>query len=148
MVAQCDIVNIECPLYAETRGLFNKDLIAKMKPGSYLINTARGAIVDAQAAADALKSGHLRGVGGDVWFPQPAPEDNPLRYAEHPWGGGNAWVPHMSGTSLDAQKRYAAGVKTVLEAFFSGREDYPAENLIFYMGDYVTKAYGQQVKKG
>ncbi len=73
--------------------------------GSYLINTARGAIVDAQAAADALKSGHLRGVGGDVWFPQPAPKDNPLRYAEHPWGGGNAWVPHMSGTSLDAQVR-------------------------------------------
>ncbi|EXJ76434.1 formate dehydrogenase [Cladophialophora psammophila CBS 110553] len=146
MVAQCDIVNIECPLYAETRGLFNKDLIAKMKRGAYLINTARGAIVDAEAAADALKSGRLRGVGGDVWFPQPAPQDNPLRYAEHPWGGGNAWVPHMSGTSLDAQKRYAAGVKTVLEAYFSGREDYPPEDLICHKGEYVTKAYGRRQK--
>ncbi|KNB04798.1 formate dehydrogenase [Fusarium oxysporum f. sp. lycopersici 4287] len=147
MVSRCDIVNIECPLYAETRGLFNKDIIGKMKPGSYLINTARGAIVDAQAASDALKSGHIRGIGGDVWFPQPAPKDNPLRYAEHPWGGGNAWVPHMSGTSLDAQKRYAAGVKTVLSAYFSGREDYPLEDLICHKGEYVTKAYGQRLKR-
>jgi hypothetical protein len=54
--------------------------------------------------ADALKNGHLRGYGGDVWFPQPAPKDHPLRYATNPWGGGNAMVPHMSGTSIDAQK--------------------------------------------
>jgi lactate dehydrogenase-like 2-hydroxyacid dehydrogenase len=54
-------------------------------------------------AAQALESGHLSGIGGDVWFPQPAARDNPLRYAKNPWGGGNAWVPHMSGTSLDAQ---------------------------------------------
>jgi len=72
--------------------------------GSWLINTARGAIVVKEDVADALKSGHLRGYGGDVWFPQPAPKDHPLRYAQNPWGGGNAMVPHMSGTSIDAQK--------------------------------------------
>jgi formate dehydrogenase len=144
MVAQCDVVTINCPLYKETRGLFNKELISKMKKGSYLVNTARGAIVVKEDAAQALESGHLRGIGGDVWFPQPAARDNPLRYAKNPWGGGNAWVPHMSGTSLDAQKRYAAGVKSILQSYFSGREDYKPEDLIVQHGDYVTKAYGQQ----
>jgi formate dehydrogenase len=144
MVAQCDVVTINCPLYKETRGLFNKELISKMKKGSYLVNTARGAIVVKEDAAQALESGHLSGIGGDVWFPQPAARDNPLRYAKNPWGGGNAWVPHMSGTSLDAQKRYAAGVKSILQSYFSGREDYKPEDLIVQHGDYVTKAYGQQ----
>jgi len=97
--------------------------------------------------AEALKSGHLRGYGGDVWFPQPAPKDHPLRYAQNPWGGGNATVPHMSGTSIDAQKRYAAGTKAILDSYFSGREDYRPEDLIVHKGDYATKAYGQREKK-
>lgn len=147
MVAQCDVVTINCPLYEQTRGLFNKELISKMKKGSYLVNTARGAVVVKEDAADALKSGHLRGIGGDVWFPQPAPQDHPLRYAQYPWGGGNAWVPHMSGTSLDAQKRYAAGVKSILGSYFSGREDYKPEDLICHKGKYVTKAYGQRTER-
>jgi len=73
--------------------------------GSWLVNTARGAIVVKEDVAAALKSGHLRGYGGDVWDVQPAPVDHPLRYAKNQFGGGNATVPHMSGTSLDAQKR-------------------------------------------
>ncbi|KAJ5237891.1 hypothetical protein N7489_007982 [Penicillium chrysogenum] len=128
----------------KTRGLFNKDLISKMKPGAWLVNTARGAIVVKEDVAEALKSGHLRGYGGDVWFPQPAPKDHPLRYAEHPWGGGNGMVPHMSGTSIDAQVRYANGTKDILESYFSGREDYRPEDLIVHKGDYATKAYGQR----
>lgn len=144
MLGQCDVVTINCPLHEKTRGLFNKDLIAKMKPGSWLVNTARGAIVSKQDVADALASGHLRGYGGDVWFPQPAPKDHPLRYAKNPFGGGNAMVPHMSGTSIDAQKRYAAGTKAILESYFSGKEDYRPEDLIVHKGDYATKAYGQR----
>ncbi|OGM47983.1 formate dehydrogenase [Aspergillus bombycis] len=144
MVSQCDIVTINCPLHESTQGLFNKELIAKMKPGSWLVNTARGAIVVKEDVAEALKSGHLRGYGGDVWFPQPAPKDHPLRYAEHPWGGGNAMVPHMSGTSIDAQVRYAEGTKNILDSYFSGREDYRPQDLIVHKGDYATKAYGQR----
>ena len=94
--------------------------------------------------AEALKSGHLRGYGGDVWFPQPAPRDHPLRYAKHPWGSGNATVPHMSGTTIDAQRRYAAGVKSILASYFSGKEDYRPEDLIVHKGDYATKAYGER----
>ncbi|PNS14397.1 Formate dehydrogenase [Sphaceloma murrayae] len=144
MLAQCDVVTINCPLHEKTRGLFNKELISKMKKGSWLVNTARGAIVVKEDVADALKSGHLRGYGGDVWFPQPAPKEHPLRYAQYPWGGGNAMVPHMSGTSIDAQARYAAGTKAILTSYFSGKHDYRPEDLIVYKGDYATKAYGQR----
>ena len=164
MLSQCDVVTINCPLHEKTRGLFNKDLISKMKPGrldhhpfrstlltvlvgSWLVNTARGAIVVKEDVAEALKSGHLRGYGGDVWFPQPAPKDHPLRYAKNPFGGGNAMVPHMSGTSIDAQKRYAEGTKSILESYFSGRHDYRPQDLIVKDGDYATKAYGQRNKK-
>lgn len=148
MLGQCDVVTINCPLHEKTRGLFNKDLIAKMKPGSWLVNTARGAIVVKEDVADALKSGHLRGYGGDVWFPQPAPKDHVLRYAKNPFGGGNAMVPHMSGTSLDAQKRYADGTKAILESYLSGKHDYRPQDLIVKDGDYATKAYGQRAKAG
>ncbi|KFX90535.1 hypothetical protein V490_06405 [Pseudogymnoascus sp. VKM F-3557] len=147
MLAQCDVVTINCPLHEKTRGLFNKELISKMKPGAWLVNTARGAIVVKEDVAAALKSGHLRGYGGDVWFPQPAPKDHPLRYAQNPWGGGNAMVPHMSGTSIDAQKRYADGTKAILDSYLSGREDYRPEDLIVHKGDYATKAYGDRAKK-
>lgn len=95
--------------------------------------------------ADALKSGQLRGYGGDVWFPQPAPKDHLLRYAQYKnWGGGNAMTPHMSGTSLDAQKRYAAGTKAILESYFSGKLDYRPEDLIVAGGEYATKSYGDR----
>ncbi|KAI5867192.1 glyoxylate/hydroxypyruvate reductase [Durotheca rogersii] len=146
LLAQSDVVTINCPLHEKTRGLFNKELIAKMKPGSWLVNTARGAIVVKEDVAEALKSGHLRGYGGDVWFPQPAPQDHPLRYAKNPFGGGNAMVPHMSGTSIDAQKRYAAGTKAILDSYLSGRHDYRPEDLIVKDGDYVTRSYGQRKK--
>ncbi|KAI9672168.1 MAG: formate dehydrogenase (NAD+) [Alyxoria varia] len=144
MLAQCDVVTINCPLHEKTKGLFNKDLISKMKKGAWLVNTARGAIVVKEDVAEALKSGQLRGYGGDVWFPQPAPEDHPLRYAQYPSGGGNATVPHMSGTSIDAQARYAAGTKKILDSYFSGRLDYNPTDLIIHQGDYATKAYGQR----
>jgi formate dehydrogenase len=147
LLAQCDIVTINCPLHEKTKGLFNKDLIAKMKKGSYLVNTARGAIVVKEDVAAALKSGHLAGYGGDVWFPQPAPADHVLRTAKNPFGGGNAMVPHMSGTSLDAQKRYADGTKAIIESYLTGKFDYRPEDLIVHGGDYATKAYGQREKK-
>lgn len=67
IVAQADIVTINCPLHEGTKGLFNKELISKMKKGAWLVNTARGAICVAQDVADALKSGQLAGYGGDVW---------------------------------------------------------------------------------
>lgn len=146
MLGQCDVVTINCPLHEKTKGLFNKAMLSKMKDGAWLVNTARGAIVVKEDVAEAVKSGKLRGYGGDVWFPQPAEKDHPLRTAEHPWGGGNAMVPHMSGTSIDAQERYANGTQKILESYWSQKFDYNPADLICHKGDYATKAYGQRIR--
>jgi formate dehydrogenase len=116
MVGVCDVVTINCPLHPETEHMFNDALIAKMKRGAYLVNTARGKICDRDAIVRALESGQLAGYAGDVWFPQPAPQDHPWRTMPH-----HGMTPHISGTSLSAQARYAAGVREVLECWFEGR---------------------------
>ncbi len=116
MVRVCDVVTINCPLHPETEGLFNDALIAKMKRGAYLVNTARGKICDREAIVRALKSGRLAGYAGDVWFPQPAPRNHPWRTMPH-----EAMTPHVSGTSLSAQARYAAGTREILECYFDKR---------------------------
>ncbi len=113
MVKICDIVTINCPLHPETENMFNEALINKMKRGAYLINTARGKICDRNAVAHALESGHLAGYAGDVWFPQPAPQDHPWRTMPH-----HGMTPHISGSSLSAQARYSAGVREILECWF------------------------------
>ena len=117
MVAVCDVINISCPLHPETEHLFNDDLISKCKPGAYIINTARGKICDKDAIVRALESGQLSGYAGDVWFPQPAPNDHVWRTMPH-----HGMTPHTSGTSLSAQTRYADGVREILECFFDGEE--------------------------
>jgi len=116
MIAVCDVVTINCPLHPETENLFDASMIAKMKRGAYLVNTARGKIVDRDAIAAALESGRLAGYAGDVWFPQPAPRDHPWRTMPH-----EGMTPHISGTSLSAQARYAAGTREILECLFEGR---------------------------
>jgi formate dehydrogenase len=117
LVAACDVINISCPLHPETEHLFNDELIGKCKPGAYIINTARGKICDKDAIARALKSGQLSGYAGDVWFPQPAPNDHVWRTMPN-----HGMTPHTSGTSLSAQARYADGVREILECFFDGAE--------------------------
>ncbi len=116
LVRVCDVVTINAPLHPETEHMFNDALIAKMKRGAYLVNTARGKICDRDAVVRALESGQLAGYAGDVWFPQPAPKGHPWRTMPH-----HGMTPHVSGTSLSAQARYAAGVREILECWFDGR---------------------------
>jgi formate dehydrogenase len=116
LVSVCDVITINAPLHPETENLFDDKLIAKMKRGAYLVNTARGKICDRDAVARALESGQLAGYAGDVWFPQPAPKDHPWRTMPN-----HGMTPHISGSSLSAQARYAAGVREILECWFDGR---------------------------
>ena len=116
LAAVCDVVTINAPLHPETEHLFDADLIAKMKRGAYLVNTARGKICDRDAVAQACESGQLAGYAGDVWFPQPAPKDHPWRSMPN-----QGMTPHTSGSSLSAQARYAAGVREILECWFDDR---------------------------
>lgn len=69
LIARSDVLSLHCPLTDETRGVISREVIARMKPGAILINTARGAVVDNEALAEAVASGHLSGAGLDV-FPQ------------------------------------------------------------------------------
>nr|GMD53307.1 formate dehydrogenase, mitochondrial [Ipomoea batatas] len=133
MLSKCDIVVINTPLTDKTKGMFDKNKIAKMKKGVLVVNNARGAIMDTQAVADACSSGHIAGYSGDVWYPQPAPKDHPWRYMPN-----QAMTPHISGTTIDAQLRYAAGTKDMLDRYFKG-EEFPAQNYIVKDGQLASQ---------
>lgn len=122
MVPHCDVVTINAPLHPGTEGLFDDALLSTMRRGAYIVNTARGKIVDRDAIIRALENGQLAGYAGDVWYPQPAPADHPWRTMPH-----HGMTPHTSGSTLSAQARYAAGTREILESFFEGtpiRDEY------------------------
>ncbi|HKT96282.1 MAG TPA: NAD-dependent formate dehydrogenase [Paraburkholderia sp.] len=122
LVRAVDIVNLQLPLYPSTEHFFNDAMFARMKRGAYLVNTARGQLVERDAVVRALQSGRIAGYAGDVWFPQPAPPEHPWRTMPF-----NGMTPHISGTTLSAQARYAAGTLEILQSFFGGapiREEY------------------------
>ncbi len=112
----CDVVTLNCPLHPETEHMVNAETLKSFKRGTYLVNTARGKLCDRDAIVDALESGQLAGYAGDVWFPQPAPNNHPWRTMPN-----HGMTPHISGTSLSAQARYAAGVREILECYFENR---------------------------
>jgi len=130
-----DVLTINAPLHKGTENLFNAQLISKMKKGSYIVNTARGKIMNTQDLVNAVKSGHIEGYAGDVWFPQPAPKDHPWRSMPR-----HAMTPHYSGTTLSAQARYAAGVKDILTCYFDNKP-YRPDYLIVDKGKLATQAY-------
>jgi formate dehydrogenase len=141
MVGHCDVVTINCPLHPETENLFDEAMIGRMKRGAYLVNTARGKIANRDAVAAALESGQLAGYAGDVWFPQPAPQDHPWRTMPH-----HGMTPHISGTSLSAQARYAAGTREILECFF---EDRPIrDEYLIVQGGHLAGAGAHSYSEG
>src|SRR6476659_5626692 len=141
MVPHCDVVTINAPLHPETENLFDAAMIARMKRGAYLVNTARGKIANRDAVADALESGQLAGYAGDVWFPQPAPRDHPWRTMPH-----HGMTPHISGTSLSAQTRYEAGTREILECFFEGRPI--REEYLIVQGGHLAGAGAHSYSEG
>jgi formate dehydrogenase len=116
MVSVCDVVTINAPLHPQTRNMFDDAMLSKMRRGAYLVDTARAEICDRDGVVRALEAGQLAGYAGDVWYPQPAPNDHPWRAMPH-----QGMTPHMSGTSLSAQARYAAGTREILECWFEGQ---------------------------
>jgi len=106
-----------------------------MKRGSWLVNIARGAIVDTDALVAALDSGQLAGYAGDTWYPEPAPADHPWRSMPH-----QMLTPHYSGTTLDAQRRYADDTRICLETWFAG-EPLEKDHVIVEDGEIVGGAY-------
>ncbi len=115
------------PMTPHTAGIFGRDLISAMKPGSYFYNLGRGGTVDQDALIDALKSGHLAGAGLDVTDPEPLPEESPL------WDAPNVLITgHTSGASPMTSARAIEVLRENLRAYVAGE---PLNNVVdFEMG--------------
>ncbi|RYH06564.1 hydroxyacid dehydrogenase [Tropicimonas sp. IMCC6043] len=109
-----DVLSLHCPLTAETRGILDADAIAKLPTGAYVVNTARGGLIDEAALVEALKSGHLAGAGLDSFATEPPAADHPF------WDVSTLVVtPHIGGVTAQASARVGVtavqGIFDVLE---------------------------------
>lgn len=117
VLQQADVISIHSPLTAETRGLIGSEEIKTMRRGAILINTGRGGVVDEAALAQALRTGHLGGVGLDVLSTEPPAQGNPMLDPSLP----NVIVtPHIAWTSDRALATLAEDVILNMEAFVKG----------------------------
>ncbi len=112
VAAQADVISIHTPLTDQTKGMFNKDVFAKMKDGVMIINTGRGKVVVEQDLADALKSGKVRAYGTDVWFSDPPAADCPLLSAPNVF-----MAPHLGASSKENLLRIGDIVMDILSRF-------------------------------
>jgi D-3-phosphoglycerate dehydrogenase len=100
LLHRSDIITVHTPLTPQTRGMVGRAQLEAMKPGAHVLNVARGGIVDEQALADALASGHLAGAAVDVFAAEPMAADNPLRHAPN-----LVFTPHLGASTAEAQDR-------------------------------------------
>lgn len=135
LVSTSDALVILSPLTTETDDLFNYNVLSRMKKGSYLVNTARGKIVNKEDLVELVNAKHIQGYAGDVWYPQPAPQDHPWRTMPR-----NAMTIHYSGMTLEAQKRIENGVKNILTNFFNDKA-FDEKDVIVSGGDIKNSSY-------
>ncbi len=110
-----DVVSLSCPLTKENTGMVNAEFISCMKNGAFLINTARGKLIDEQALADALKSGKLAGAGLDVMAQEPPLDGSPLLNLE------NCHItPHISFTAPEARQTIINVMAENIGSFLGG----------------------------
>lgn len=115
LLREADVISLHCPLFPETKEIISRENIAKMKDGVILINTARGALLDEQAVADALASGKIRGAAVDVTTVEPIRKDNPLLSAPN-----CIITPHMAWTPIEARRRLLNTVRDNIKGFCEG----------------------------
>ncbi len=115
LLEKSDIVSLHCPLTPETTRLINRKTIAKMKDGAILLNTSRGAAVDEDALAEALKAGKLRAAAVDVAASEPIPETSPLLTAPN-----CIITPHMAWAPKESRQRILDTTMDSIQAFLAG----------------------------
>ncbi|QKZ03124.1 2-hydroxyacid dehydrogenase [Pseudomonas eucalypticola] len=117
LLPQVDALTLHCPLNDSTRNMIGAAELALLKPGAFLVNTARGGIVDEQALADALRAGHLGGAATDVLGVEPPVNGNPLLADDIP---RLIVTPHSAWGSREARQRIVAQVAENAQGHFSG----------------------------
>jgi glycerate dehydrogenase len=115
ILEKSDVVSLHCPLTPVTHGLINEAAIAKMKPTAFLVNTARGSLIDEQALADALNSGKIAGAACDVVSAEPILPGNPLLRAKN-----LTLTPHIAWAATEARQRLMSITAENIAAFQSG----------------------------
>lgn len=115
LLGASDILTLHCPLTDDTRELINKETLALMRPGSIIINTGRGQLVNEQDVADALESGQLLGYGADVLTEEPPRADNPLLKQPHAY-----ITPHIAWATKEARQRLLNICVENIKAFQAG----------------------------
>lgn len=115
LLKNSDVVSLHCPLTPQTEKIVNADFLNQMKPGAYLINTSRGAVLDEQAVADALNSGKLAGAGMDVLSVEPPRDENPLLTAKN-----CIITPHIAWAGYETRSRLMEICKKNFKAYFEG----------------------------
>jgi glycerate dehydrogenase len=110
-----DVVSLHCPLFPETTGLINRETLALMKPGAFLLNTARGPVLNEADVAAALRSGQLGGAGLDVLSTEPPQPENPLLHAPN-----CIITPHIAWATKEARTRLIQIATENLAAFLRG----------------------------
>ncbi|MDE2125671.1 MAG: phosphoglycerate dehydrogenase [Armatimonadetes bacterium] len=124
LIQQSDYISVHVPLTAETRGMLGTAQIARMKPGVRLINCARGGIIDEAAAAEAVASGKVAGVGFDVFTSEPVDAGNPLLALPQ-----NVLTPHLGASTEEAQIGVAIDIAEQIAAVLQGQPARSAVNL-------------------
>ena len=117
LLPQVDALTFHCPLTEHTRNFIGARELALLKPGAFVVNTARGGMIDEQALADALRSGHLGGAATDVLSVEPPRDGNPLLAADIP---RLIITPHSAWGSREARQRIVGQLAQNAEAFFNG----------------------------
>ena len=115
LLRESDVLSLHCPATSKTRGLISADALARMKPGAILLNTARGALVDEEAVAAALRSGLLGFYGADAFGTEPLPQESPLRKEPHA-----ILTPHIAWTTKEALQNLMDITTRNLRTFLDG----------------------------
>ena len=116
LMQRSDFVSIHCAVTDETRGMINKDLIAKMKPTAFFVNTARAAVVDEKALIEALSEQRIAGAGLDVFMNEPLPADSPFYKLDN-----CVLLPHIGGASHDVPRHHSIIISEAISDYLSGK---------------------------
>lgn len=117
---EADIITVHTPLNDESRGLISRERLATMKKDAILVNVARGAVLDEEAVADAIKQGNLGGICIDVYSKEPFPADHP--YASIAGRDNVILTPHMAWGSYEARVRCCEEIALNIDAFIAGEK--------------------------